>query len=211
MRIQRIQCGNANCYLVENKGEAVLVDTAQEKYRDKILEACRNVKIQLIVLTHPHIDHAQNAAYFAETWNVPIAMGKEDEALIEDNLHQPLFAKKGLGKLVLSFSMNVFRNGNMPKFTPAVFLKEGDDLSEYGIPATVLSLAGHTNGSIGLDIEEKAVIVGDALMNFGRPSVSLLYHDEEQMLKSAEKITSLGERMIYFGHGKPVKNQIWRK
>ena len=48
-------------------------------------------------------------------------------------------------------------------------------------------------------------------MNMFYPSVSLLYHDKEVMLKSAEKISKLGERTIYFGHGKPLSNRIWVK
>jgi len=53
--------------------------------------------------------------------------------------------------------------------------------------------------------------VGDALMNIFYPTVSVLYNDEKAMLNSAMKITGLGERTIYFGHGKPAKNRTWVK
>lgn len=48
-------------------------------------------------------------------------------------------------------------------------------------------------------------------MNMFYPTVSMLYHNYEQMLESARKISELGERIIYFGHGKPKKNRIWVK
>ncbi len=48
-------------------------------------------------------------------------------------------------------------------------------------------------------------------MNRGGASVAILYEDREELLKSAEKIESLGECMIYFGHGKPVRNKKWVK
>lgn len=44
-------------------------------------------------------------------------------------------------------------------------------------------------------------------MNMFYPTVSMLYHDKNEMLKSAERIAKLGNRIIYFGHGKPVKNK----
>jgi len=90
-------------------------------------------------------------------------------------------------------------------------LKDGDDLTGYGIKAKVIGLPGHTKGSIGIDIDEKEVIVGDALMNIFQPTVSLLYNDEKMMLNSAKKIAELGERTVYFGHGKPLQNKVWVK
>lgn len=209
--IERIKCGNGNCYIISQDGNAVLVDTSLEKYRDKILNACKPYKMRLLVLTHGHIDHAQNAAFLARELNIPIAMHKADECLIADNNAQELSAHTILGKIVLKVSVDSTFKEPFPTFTPDVFLSEGDTLEEYGIPAKIIGLPGHTDGSIALDIRGEELIVGDALMNMFYPTVSMLYHDKAEMLKSAERISSLGERMIYFGHGKPVKNRKWVK
>lgn len=48
-------------------------------------------------------------------------------------------------------------------------------------------------------------------MNMFYPTVSMLYHNRNNMLESARKISSIGKRMIYFGHGKPVANKQWIK
>lgn len=209
VNIQRIKCGNGNCYIIEENGKAVLVDTAGSKHRDKILSACRKVNIQLIVLTHTHIDHCQNAAFLSKELGVPIAICKADEELMKNNMLQPLYAKTLAGKLVLLLSEKTFRHNKIPAFTPKVYLADGDTLSEFGINAKIIGLPGHTNGSIGIDLGKEGVIVGDALMNMFYPTASMLYHDYEQMLESAEKIGRLGERVIYFGHGTPKKNRIW--
>lgn len=209
--IERIKCGNGNCYIISQDGNAVLVDTSLEKYRDKILNACKPYKMRLLVLTHGHIDHAQNAAFLAKELNIPIAMHKADANLISDNNAQKLHAHTLPGKLVLKVSVDSTFKEPFPSFTPDVFLSEGDTLEEYGISAKIMELPGHTDGSIALDIDQKALIVGDALMNMFYPTVSMLYHDRAEMLKSAERISSLGERMIYFGHGKPIKNRKWVK
>ena len=99
----------------------------------------------------------------------------------------------------------------MPEFKPNVLLHNDDSLSDYGIDAHIISLPGHTDGSIGIDVDNKHLIVGDALMNMFFPTVSMLYHNRDNMLESARKISSLGNRMIYFGHGKPVANKQWIK
>lgn len=60
--IHRIKCGNVNCYIVKNGTGAILVDTGKKEFIDRVLEACRLHNVKLIVLTHAHFDHAENAA-----------------------------------------------------------------------------------------------------------------------------------------------------
>lgn len=210
VEIHRIVSGNVNCYIVAENGSAILIDTGRRKYREKILKKCREFPITLIVLTHGHMDHCQNAAYLANALHVPIAMCEKDKNLIPDNRKQPLSAKTFLGRIVLSVSLKSFEKDSLDVFEPTLNLKDGDSLSEYGIDAEVIELPGHTNGSIGLKIEDK-LFVGDALMNMFYPSVSMLYTDESLMKKSAGKIGDMGKMEIYFGHGKSVGNRRWGK
>lgn len=208
-KIERIKCGNGNCYIISKGENGILVDTCREKYREKILNACKPYHIHLLILTHGHLDHVQNAAFLANKLQVPIAMCKEDYELLENNLIQTLHAKSILGKLVLAVSKKALQEDHIPAFSPAIFLSEGDTLDSYGISASILSVPGHTKGSIAIDVAREYLIVGDALMNMFYPTVSMLYHDRKTMLKSAKRIGQLGERTIFFGHGKPVKNRSW--
>lgn len=211
IEIHRIKCGNGNCYIVENGTAGVLVDTGKKEYAAKVLEACRAYNVKLIVLTHAHFDHAENAAEISEKLGIPIAMHEKDVGLISSNNAQQLYANTFLGKIVLSVSLKDFSKRAMPPFKPTIFLHDGDSLSEYGIDARIIGLPGHTDGSIGIDIENKYLIVGDALMNMFYPTVSMLYHDKNKMLESAKRISEIGSRTVFFGHGKPVANKQWTK
>lgn len=210
VKIHRIASGNVNCYIVADNDKAILIDTGRKKYREKILERCKKFHVSLIVLTHGHMDHCQNAAYLAEALHIPIAMNKNDMDLIPDNRKQSLLAKTLLGKIVLSVSLSSFEMDSLEVFEPIIYLKNGDDLSEYGIAAKVVELPGHTKGSIGIEIEDN-LFVGDALMNIFYPTVSMLHVDEQEMISSAKYISELGEKTIYFGHGKPKQNREWVK
>ncbi len=209
--IKRIKCGNGNCYIVSNGKEAILVDAAKKEHLDAILEACNPYDMKLLLLTHGHFDHTENAAALSGKLGIPIAMHRADLDLIDDNMAQPLTAGSFFGRIVLKASMESFSNREMPKFQPTIFLDHGDDLSEYGVSAKVIGLPGHTNGSIAIDVDGKYLIAGDAVMNMLYPTVSLLYHNREEMLNSARKISALGERVIFFGHGKPVRSRKWVK
>lgn len=210
-RIHRIKCGNGNCYIVENGTAGILVDTGKREYLNQVMEACKAYLVRLIVLTHGHFDHAENAARLSGALGVPIGMNEKDYDLISSNTSQSLTADTLLGKVVLSVSLRDFSRRPMQVFKPDVCLRDGDSLADYGIPATIIALAGHTKGSIGVDVEGKHLIAGDALMNMFYPTVSMLYHNKSDMLASAEKISGLGERTIYFGHGKPLPNRQWTK
>lgn len=109
------------------------------------------------------------------------------------------------------FFKKSFNHDKIPAFTPKIYLQDGDTLEGFGISAKIIGLPGHTNGSIGIDFGKEGIFVGDALKNMFYPTVSMLYHNYEQMLESARKISALGERIVYFGHRKPKKNLIWVK
>ena len=207
--IERIQCGNGNCYLVTDGESAILVDTGRTKFREKILAKCRGKNVRLIVLTHGHVDHVQNAAFLSEALHAPVAMHGDDYGLAKDNRSEPMSAHGLLGKIVLKLSQKSFQVDKIEPFEPQVFLKDGDSLREYGVPAAVVELPGHTKGSIGILVDDTDILVGDALMNMFCPAKSLLYGDRGRMEQSAARISALGGVTVHFGHGKPVKNRDW--
>lgn len=207
--VHRIKCGNGNCYIIENGTNGVLVDTGKREFAERVIEQCRAYNVKLLILTHAHFDHAENAAKISDALGVPIGMNEQDCDIIPSNTEQPMSAESFFGKIVLSASMKDFSKRAIQSFKPDILLRDKDSLLDHGIDAQIIALPGHTRGSIGVDVDRKHLIVGDALMNMFYPTVSMLYNDKEKMLESARKISDLGERTIFFGHGKPVPNRQW--
>ena len=208
--IIQIKAGS-NCYLISQEDSSILIDTGLKGNEKKILEACQGKNVKLIVLTHGHIDHIQNAAYLARQLQVPIAMHKKDVDLIRNNLCREMKSEGFLGNIVRFFSVMSAKYTVIQPFNPIVILKEGDKLLGYGIDGEVMELPGHTAGSIGIKLGDQYLFVGDALMNMFGPGVSLLYENRNEMLKSAKRISDMGRLIIYFGHGKAVENRRWVK
>jgi len=215
--ITRIQCGVHNTYIVSQGDSAILVDTATSMYKNKILRACADKNIKLIVLTHGHYDHAQNAAYLSEKLNAPIAMHPADLPLLEDILAEPLQGGDPISSMLIGMLRLSKRPGfrwigsffrNEP-FGLAVELHDGFSLEPYGVDARIIGLPGHTRGSIGV-VTPDALIAGDALTNLFPPAgKAALWSDIEAMEASAAKASALGELTVYFGHGKPAQNKEW--
>lgn len=207
--IKRIKGGTDNCYLITDGSKAILVDTASRQCLDQVLAECDKYEMKLIVLTHVHFDHAENAAELSKRYGVPVAIHPKDEELFESFDRQPLKSSGLVGRAVLGLSLKVLKNTPVERPDNLIFVGEGEDLSAYGFNARVIELPGHTLGSIGVDVEEKDLIVGDALDNWLRPGVGHLFYDRDAIEKSAEKIRALGDRTIWYGHGKPTKNGLF--
>ena len=196
------------CYIVNSGDKAILVDTSSGEGYETVLAECSKYDLKLIVLTHVHFDHAENAAKLAEHFNVPVAFHEADTELFESFDKQPMTSYGLVGKVVLGMSLKVLRNTVVNKPSNTFFIREGDSLSEYGIDAKIIELPGHTKGSIGVDVAGGKLIVGDALDNWISPATGHLYNDLDALKKSAGKIMSLGPRTLYYGHGKPTDNKF---
>jgi len=216
--VEHIRCGANNCYIVSQGERAILVDTATAQYRDTILKKCRAQNVRLIVLTHGHYDHAQNAAWLARELGVPIAMHTADLPVLEE---MPVPKAHTLLGWIMAGAMwlqvqpglrailSWLNDNTVPAFETDILLKDGDSLAAFGVDATVIELPGHTLGSIGLKVGD-SLLVGDALMNILWPQKSLHYLDSAAMERSAEKISGYGSGVtVYFGHGDPVPNRNW--
>jgi glyoxylase-like metal-dependent hydrolase (beta-lactamase superfamily II) len=87
--------------------------------------------------------------------------------------------------------------------TPDLELTEEFDLAAYGLAAAVISLPGHSRGSIGILTSDGDLFVGDLLENTKQPVLNSIMDDHVAAQASVEKLKSLNVKIIYPGHGAP--------
>lgn len=205
-KITHIKGGTDNCYIVSNGKDAILFDTSSGENLQMVLDECGKYNLKLIVLSHPHFDHAENADAISKRFNVPVAYDEKDDNIFDNYNSQPLHSYGIVGFVVLKASLKVLSQTKIIRPENRFFVKEGDTLADYGFPdIKVVELPGHSMGSIGLLVSDDALLVGDALDNWIRPGMGHLYTDLEAMKKTVEKIRSFGKRTYYFGHGNPAE------
>ena len=204
--ITHIKGGTDNCYIVSDGKNAILFDTASKENFQQVSDECSKYDLKLIVLSHPHFDHAENADALSKKFNVPVAYNEKDDGIFDDYDSQPLHSYGLVGFVVLKASLKVLSRTKVTRPQNRFFVKEGDTLAEYGFPdIKVTELPGHSKGSIGLLVADDALLAGDALDNWIRPGMGHLYTDLEAEKKTVEKIRSFGKRTYYYGHGKPTE------
>lgn len=204
--IEIIKCDLVNCYLLSQNNQFVLVDTAIPKYKSYLYNKIKDKNVRLIILTHAHADHIGNASFLSNKLNVPVAMHYDDYELSKDNTIHKVYADSLKGKILKFFSVMNFKTP-IEKFDCKIFLKNKQSLIDYGIDGKIIELKRHTKGSIGIIVNNKDFIVGDAMMNNFGITPALIYENKKAMLNSLNKIKNSNVKTIYSGHGKPFDIQ----
>jgi glyoxylase-like metal-dependent hydrolase (beta-lactamase superfamily II) len=198
--------GTVNCYLVATATGFVLVDTGASNKRAELENelnraGCKPGNLDLIVLTHGDFDHTGNAAYLREKFGAKIAMHRDDAAMAEEG---DMFSNRSSGNWLLrTMAPVLFRFPKSHRFTPDLYIEEGTDLSEFGFDARVLSIPGHSQGSIGILTAGGELFCGDLLENEKEPALNSIMDNRAAAEGSVEKLKGLQIKTVYPGHGGP--------
>jgi hydroxyacylglutathione hydrolase len=105
----------------------------------------------------------------------------------------------------------LFRFGKSERFKPDAYIEDGEDLSEDGFDARVVHIPGHSKGSIGILTSSGDLFCGDLLENIHKPKLNSIMDDLTTANTSVEKLSQLGIRTVYPGHGKPFTMNVFVK
>lgn len=198
--------GSVNCYLVKNDSDYFLIDTGSSNKRTELVQelvntGCKPDNLKLIILTHGDFDHAGNAAYLRHRFGTRIAIHKDDLGMVEDgdmftNRNRPNILVQKLISLLSGF-------GKAERFKPDLFIEDGYELSEYGFAGRVLSIPGHSKGSVGILTANGDLFCGDLLENQNKPALNSIMDDLEAANASLEKLKRYEISTVYPGHGNP--------
>jgi hydroxyacylglutathione hydrolase len=150
-------------------------------------------------LTHGDFDHTGNAAYLRQKFGAPLAMHPADFGMIERG---DMFASRGNANPIFKvIAPLLFKFDKSNRATPDIKLTEGDNLAEYGFDAEVLSIPGHSRGSISVLTADGDLFVGDLFENTKEPALNSIMDDPAAAQTSIEKLKSLEINTVYPGHG----------
>ena len=190
-----------NCSLVfdEEAKRGAIVDPGGDV--PSILKAVEqsNVKIEKILLTHGHIDHAGGAEELRETLGVQIEGPHVDD----------LFLLNDLPKSGSKYGMVDVRS-----VVPDRWLKDGDGVTVAGLKFSILHAPGHSPGSvIFFNDENRFALMGDVLFQGSVGRTDFPYGSQETLLKSIkEKVLPLGDDVAFLpGHGPASQIGVERK
>jgi len=182
---------NSSLVWDEDTKQAAVVDPGGDLHLIEAAIAETGVKVEMILLTHGHVDHAGGAADLAAKLKVPVIGPHIADKPVLDNIPNrgPMFG--------------------MPEaksVTPDQWLKEGDEVKVGGVSFKVIEAPGHSPGSVVLfSAANKFALMGDVLFknSIGRTDIPMGSH-ETLMRSIHEKVLPLGDDVQFLpGHGSP--------
>jgi hydroxyacylglutathione hydrolase len=206
--------GTVNCYLIQTSEGFILIDTGGTNNRvDLLIEldraGCKPGLLKLILLTHGDFDHTGNAAYLRSVFGGKIGMHADDAGMVSAG---DMFVNRKKPNPIVRLLLPLFSKfGKADQFSPDVFFKDGDELSEYGIEACVISTPGHSKGSIGILTSAGEFFCGDLLENIKKPVLNSLTDDFVEANASLQRLGNLRIESVYPGHGKAFSMKAFRE
>lgn len=200
-----LNAGSVNCYLIATSGGFILVDSGLPSSQERIdreleRQGCRQGDLRLIVITHGDFDHIGCAAHIRGCFGSKIAMHPDDAGMAE---RADMFWNRGGGNAVVRWlAPRLFGFTQAHRFSPDILAQDGFDLSPFGLEGCLLSLPGHSQGSIGLLTAAGDLFCGDLWMN-DKDRLTPGYGDPAAFEPSFQRVKTLLVRMIFPGHGRP--------
>ena len=190
-----------NCSLVfneENMRGAVVDPGGDVQAILKAIEQS-NVKIEKILLTHGHIDHAGGAAELRDALGVQI----------EGPHTGDLFLLQELPERGVAFGMMDARS-----MEPDRWLNDGDEVEVAGLKFSILHAPGHSPGSVVFfNDENRFALMGDVLFQGSVGRTDFPYGSHDTLMNSIkEKVLPLGDDVAFLpGHGRASQIGVERK
>ena len=190
-----------NCTLIwdEATKTGAVVDPGGDvdKIESAIAEA--GIKIEKILLTHGHLDHAGGADELRAKLGVKIEGPHKADKLLLDALEKQ-------GKM---YQIDGLRN-----VVPDRWLDEGDAVTVAGHSFEIFHCPGHSPGSVVFfNKAQKVALVGDVIFQGSIGRTDFPYGDHEALISAIKtKLFPLGDDVAFIcGHGRPSQFGIERK
>ena len=206
-RITRVISGRSNSFLLAREGGCIiLVDTGPRsawKSLDRRLGSLRVTKLDLLVLTHSHFDHAANARKLKDIYGARVVIHESEADCLRKGEN---IIPHGTNP-VTAFLIRVFTGlftvlARYEPCEPDIVFSDAFDLSGFGLNAKLMHAPGHTPGSSCLIAGDEIALVGDAMYGVFPWSVLPPFgNDMDSMIRSWGELLKTGCRLFLPSHG----------
>ncbi|MBN2399281.1 MAG: MBL fold metallo-hydrolase [Candidatus Aminicenantes bacterium] len=205
-QITRVLAGRSNVFLISKGGRNILVDTSPAGLWKKLERNLRRLgveRLDALVLTHTHYDHAGNAARVQEKYKAPVIVQRFEASFLAGGEAIVPHGTNFLGRLLIDhLGKNLVPRLKCPPCRPDLQVDDTLSLADFGFNAHIVHTPGHSPGSQSVVVDDEIALVGDAMFGVVPWSVFPPFaSDAGQLLESWGKLLATNCRLFLPSHG----------
>lgn len=217
-KIFKVLSGRSNAYYLKSLTHNILFDTGKVSAYKKLMRNIsmlnpKNKNVDLLVLTHTHFDHCQNAAQIKNQAKCRIAMSEIENECAKTG-YTPvspgtMFFSKVISKVGSQMSVKRFC---YEPFVPDILISHSFLYEDYDLNIKIIETPGHSPGSISIIVDDEIALVGDTLFGVFPNSVFPPFADDPiKLIKSWNELLKTPCTLFLPGHGNAISRKRLKK
>jgi glyoxylase-like metal-dependent hydrolase (beta-lactamase superfamily II) len=211
-----IKFGHVNIYLIKTESGYILVDTGMPNKNQQLDEVFQKYgidpkSVQLIILTHGHLDHVGSVAYVQKATGAKVLCQQSFSKSLANGVIETATPQNFTGRILNFFTG--FLGSHIDGMKADIVFDEEYGLSEFGIQGKVIHTPGHSTSSISIILDNGEALIGDLIRESkpGEVGFGMFYEDKTTILESLQRIAEFNPRIIYLSHSTTIDNQVLKK
>lgn len=215
-KVIRILSWRSNVFLLTFGGKNILIDTSPAfmwNTLEKRLESLNIDKIEYLILTHTHFDHAANAQKIKEKYSAQVLVHKSEVFFLTKGENIVPQGTNIVSKTLVEIFAKRFLS--FSRYKPCqydILIEDTFDLNIIGFNAYILHTPGHTTGSVSIIVDNEIALVGDTMFGIFKWSVFPPFaNDIMQMIRSWGILLETRCRIFIPSHGTSNSRSLVQK
>lgn len=205
-KITQLLGGRSNVFLLSNEENNILIDSGPKFMWKKLRDQLRKLnidKIDYLILTHTHFDHAANSKQLKEKYGAKVIVHKNEEEYLLHGDNVMFSGTNPLSRLLAGLFVKLFTSyARYEACKPDILVDSSFTLNDMGFNGIIIHTPGHSPGSICIIVDDEVALVGDTMFKVFRGSVYPPFAvDTATMINSWGSLLGTNSRVFLPSHG----------